>query len=263
MQETLEHEIGHRLGLSHVLDGEHLMYGDDGVDPDRYDDKRYSIPADAWHGNFIGQKELLGEMDAIELALYGWGEELDRLSAAIDQVEGSPYVVDNVIRSHGVYDDYGVLIGEHNGLAGATCWWASTTAALKRTRAIRTSRVPSGGGDPLVPARRRRLQAHRGAPRARPAAGLPTGTGESERSAAPGGAARAARRWGRHTCTGAPGPFSRPARRRKAGRSDCGPRAGSSRGFGVFADRFPAPTECLPPARPRTALQPEVAAARF
>lgn len=239
MQETLEHEIGHHLGLSHVLDGEHLMYGDDGVDPDRYDDKRYSIPADAWHGNFIGQKELLGEMDAIELALYGWGEELDRLSAAIDQVEGSPYVVDNVIRSHGVYDDYGVLIGEHNGLAGATCWWASTTAALKRTRAIRTSRVPSGGGDPLVPARRRRLQAHRG------------------------GAARAARRWGRHTCTGAPGPFSRPARRRKAGRSDCGPRAGSSRGFGVFADRFPAPTECLPPARPRTALQPEVAAARF
>ena len=88
IQDTIEHEIGHHLGLNHVIDESHLMFGDDGVSLSVYDDRGYSIP-DVIEPDmsFVGQKELSDEIDARNAEIDARNAEIEANNAEIDELD--------------------------------------------------------------------------------------------------------------------------------------------------------------------------------
>ena len=77
---TIMHEIGHALGLEHIDDVNHLMYGIDPIQ-EVYDDLGYTIPPalESW---FVGQAELDDDIEEMEQIL----DEINQRLMASDAI---------------------------------------------------------------------------------------------------------------------------------------------------------------------------------
>ncbi|ABK77838.1 hypothetical protein CENSYa_1214 [Cenarchaeum symbiosum A] len=125
LADILTHELGHYLGLGHTLEDGHLMYADDGVDPDVFDDLGYSIPSNTAEHAFAEQDVIGAEMSALEdgiAELQRDHEDLSREYSSFPPVMsgGADYqraleVYDQLNRST---DEHNRMVGEYNVLAG-------------------------------------------------------------------------------------------------------------------------------------------------
>ena len=127
VQKTLEHEIGHHLGLNHVLDESHLMFGDDGVSLSVYDDRGYSIPDEIESDmSFVGEKELSDEIDANNAEIDARSAEIDALNEEYDILDEEYAKYPDVIpdeeqyqQATKLYDELIMLSDQIDGLGEA------------------------------------------------------------------------------------------------------------------------------------------------
>ena len=109
--ETIAHELGHHLGMGHIDDEEHLMYGDmypDPVPPESFDDFGYTIPE-----NLTSEFGYLFEGDQKE-----W-DRLDRLDKEMASHTDTQNEMESELEAHasrGWYEEYNLLVSELNSL---------------------------------------------------------------------------------------------------------------------------------------------------
>lgn len=68
------HEIGHILGLEHVSDQSHLMYGDVRSAPEDFQTLGYNVP-DSLENHFVGEAQVHDDIEVLEARLAGLDKE--------------------------------------------------------------------------------------------------------------------------------------------------------------------------------------------
>ena len=111
IQDTVAHELGHLLGLAHHTDPDHLMYGNDTHAQDPFATLGYNIPA-GMSDLFVGEAELLDDLDRLGIQLTNMDMELDRYAAKYGDIEGTTVY----FNSHYRLNQYNELVDARNVL---------------------------------------------------------------------------------------------------------------------------------------------------
>ena len=83
IRNTIEHEIGHVLGLGHHKDISHLMYGNDSFVIDPFDNLGFNMP-EQYDYYYVGQKTIFDEMYDIELDIISIDNKLAELEQRLE-----------------------------------------------------------------------------------------------------------------------------------------------------------------------------------
>ena len=146
IQDIVEHEIGHHLGIDHTLDESHLMHGDDGLPAGMFDNLGYSMPgAMDYSGAYAGYKAINDRIDELNEDIDRLSEEMYRLDEAIEKLDSEiepiadeyskyPEIIENDAEyrqavllydamnelndeRNDMIEEYNQLVEEHNHLA--------------------------------------------------------------------------------------------------------------------------------------------------
>lgn len=125
VKDTAMHEIGHILGLGHVTDEAHLMYGD-GFMPDEPQALSYVLPEPGEAGYFVGEELLHDRLDELDAELAEldarYAGTIERWGLTVEQYESGNYDISSSRFSREitpVIDEYNVVVDEYNAAVDA------------------------------------------------------------------------------------------------------------------------------------------------